>query len=189
MPTDPVLLAIVTHFVLQQPLAAPAAPLLLELPLGGKPMSVTSADFSEPTKAVRLIFEYDGDQVRLVSQQPVEVALTDADLVQTDRPGFFVDVRDSGGQTLARAAAQNAFSGSLEVFPEQPGEPFRRIDVDRPKGAFTVVVPTPAAADHVTVLQITPDQTGVQQPGGVPGPSAAQVKATDLASFPLSQKP
>ena len=78
---------------------------------------------SQPMKAVRLIFEYDGDQVRLVSQQPVDVALTSADLVQTDSPGFYVDSRDNRERTLVTVAARNAFSGSAEVFPEQPGEP------------------------------------------------------------------
>ena len=144
----------------------------------------------EPTKAVRLIFEYDGDQVRLVSQQPVEVALTDADLVQPDSPGFFVDVRDNGGRTLARATARGAFAGSVEVFPEKPGEPFQRVDVARPKGAFTVVMPMPAAADRLAVVQIAPDQTGPQPPpGGGPAAAAAALKATDLASFPLSRTP
>jgi hypothetical protein len=76
------------------------------------------------------------------------------------------------------------------VFPEQPGEPIVRVDVARPKGAFTVVVPVPAGADHVTVVQITPGQAGgPQPPGGATSPLAAQPQVTDLASFPLTPKP
>jgi hypothetical protein len=184
------LLALVTQVVLQQPLEATVARRPFALPTGGTLMSVSSAGHPEPTKAVRLIFEYDGDQVRLVSQQPVEVALTDADLVQPDTPGFFVDIRDNGGRTLARATARGAFAGSVEVFPEKPGEPFQRVDVARPKGAFTVVMPMPAAADRLAVVQIAPDQTGPQAPpGGGPAAAAAALKATDLASFPLSRTP
>src|SRR4051812_46235570 len=83
---------------LQQPTAMATAPRWLsELPNGARLMATSSAN--QPTKAVRLIFEYDGDQVRLVSQQPVDVALTDADIVQPHATGFFVDARDAGGQT------------------------------------------------------------------------------------------
>ena len=128
--------------------------------------------------------------MRLVSQQPVDAAVTSADIVQTDSPGFYVDSRDNRGRTLTRVAARNAFSGSAEVFPEQPGEPIFRVDVARPKGAFTVVVPTPADADHVTVVQIAPGQIGAPQPpGGTTRPLAAQPQVTDLASFPLTPNP
>ena len=34
-----------------------------------------------PTRAMRLIFEYEGDQVRLVSQMPVDLLITGFDLV------------------------------------------------------------------------------------------------------------
>jgi hypothetical protein len=153
-------------------------------------MPTSSTNQPMPMKAVRFIFEYDGDQVQLVSQQPVDVALTSADIVQTNSPGFYVDCRDNRERTLVRVAAPNAFSGSAEVFPEQPGEPIFRVDVARPKGAFTVVVPTPADADHVTVVQITPGQIGVPQPlGGTTSPLAAQPRVTDLASFPLTPNP
>ena len=72
---------------------------------------------SQPAKTVRLIFEYEGDQVRLVSQQPVDMAITGFDIAQTEHPGFYVDSRDAGGATLARVAAHAAFAGSAEVFP------------------------------------------------------------------------
>src|SRR5690348_16724877 len=76
----------------QSTAAAIAPPWPLQRQNGATPMPASSSDQQPaPTKAVRLIFEYEGDQVRLISQQPVDVAVTGADIVQTDHPGFYVD--------------------------------------------------------------------------------------------------
>ena len=139
-----------------------------------------------PTLAMRLIFEYEGDQVRLVSQQPVDVAITGFDIARTQHPGYYVDTRDAAGRTLARVPARDAFSASAEVFPEQPGEPITRVDVANPTGAFTVVVPAPEGADHVTVVRVAPATPEAVLPASratsaVPGGP----EVTELARFPL----
>ncbi len=136
-------------------------------------------------RSMRLIFEYEGDRVRLVSQQPVDVAITGFDLPHIEHPGYYVESRDKSGRALARVPARNAFAGSMEVFPEQPGEPITRVDVPQPKGAFTVVVPAPTAADHVTVMQIAHPKPA---PAGGQAALAAP-EAIDLVSFPLNLKP
>lgn len=107
-----------------------------------------------PTRAARLIFEYDGVQVSLVSQQVVDLAVTGLDLTRAQHPGIYVEVRDSAGRTLARVPARNAFSGSVEIFPENASEAIVRMDVAKAKGAFTVVVPVPAEANQVTVVRL-----------------------------------
>lgn len=184
-----VLLFFLIDFALQQPMATASSRPPDEPLNGGMLMPASSASQPAATKAVRLIFEYDGDQVRLVSQQPVDVAVTGADLAQIDHPGFYVDTRDNQDRTLARVAARTAFAGSAEVFPEKPGESIVRVDVPRPKGAFTVVVPA-AGADHVTVVHIAPGQPAAARPaGGATTPLAAQPRVTDLASFPLTPTP
>ena len=78
--------------------------------------------------------------------------------------GYFVDTRDASGRTLARVAAPGAFPDSVEVFPERHGEPITRMPVDRPRGAFTIIVPVPQDADHVRVVQVTPPQGDATQP-------------------------
>jgi hypothetical protein len=136
-------------------------------------------------QAVRLIFEYDGDVVRLVSQQPVDMVVTSFDPAQRQQqPGVYVDARDAAGATLASVPVQNPFGGSLEVFPEQPGEPIVRVDVARPRGAFTVVVPASAAASQVALVRVAPAQPSPQAPAGITEVAGAP-EATDLATFPL----
>jgi len=128
------------------------------------PMNDTSQP--GPSRALRLIFEYDGDQVHLVSQQPVEMAITGFDIARTEHPGYYVDTRDAANRTLSRVPARNAFFASMEVFPENPGEKITRIDVAKPRGAFTVVIPAPEDADHVSLVQVIPGKLDVLVPAG-----------------------
>jgi len=139
-----------------------------------------------PTLAMRLIFEYEGDQVRLVSQMPVDLLITGFDLARTQRAGFFVDTRDAAGQTLARVPARNVFSTSTEVFPEQPGELISRVDVPTPRGAFTVVVPAPSGADSVSLVRVAPGGVDVAAPAArAAGAAGSAMATTEIARFAL----
>jgi hypothetical protein len=132
-------------------------------------------------QAVRLIFEYDGDQVRLVSQQPVDLLVTSFDPAQKEQQaGVYVDARDDAGTTLASVPAPAAFSASMEVFPERHDEPIVRTDVDRPRGAFTVVVPAPQAVSQVAVVRVAP---AAPAPGEV---AAGRPQETEVAIFRLN---
>jgi hypothetical protein len=150
-------------------------------------MDATSMGQPAPTRAIRLIFEYDGDKVKLVSQQPVDMAVTGFDLSQTAQLGVFVDSRDSDGRMLARVPARNAFSSSMEVFPEKPGDPISRIDVKKPHGAFTVIVPAPDAADHFSVVRVKPAAPGaLTSTSRAANADAGGAEVTELARFPLA---
>jgi hypothetical protein len=150
-------------------------------------MSTNDVAHLTPTRAMRLIFEYEGDQVRLVSQQPVEMAITGFDIARSERSAYYIDTRDAKGQTLARVRARGAFSTSTEVFPERSGDPITRVDAAEARGAFTVVVPVPDNADHVTVVRMT---TGLSEQSVVASRATSPVSGgseiSDLASFPLS---
>jgi hypothetical protein len=130
-------------------------------------------DSSTPVRATRLIFEYDGDNVRLVSEQSVEVAAATINQPAAEATGTFVDARDRSDRTLARVTAPHAFTTSVEVFPEAPGQAITRTDVPQPKGAFTVVVPTPDDTDHATIVSVARVR------------GAATPTVSDLVSFPL----
>ena len=149
-------------------------------------MSMNDSSQSAPNRAIRLIFEYDGDQVRLVSQQPVEMAITGFDLAQTERQGYYVDTRNAEGRTLARVPARNVFTGSTEVFPEKPGGAITRVDVPKPRGAFTVIIPALNDADHVSLVQVKPGQANFAAPTAK-GTSQVEggPQVVEFARFPL----
>ncbi|MFE6099228.1 hypothetical protein ACFVQ4_04605 [Streptomyces laurentii] len=132
-----------------------------------------------PAPAMRLIFEYEGDSVRLVSQQPVDTVVTDV-----AGPGdFVVETRDDSGQRLARVPAHGAFLQSAEVFPENHTDPITRVNVEA-RGAFTVIVPAPADATRVAVVHVAPPGREELREGAT-APSAGAARDVDLATFPL----
>ena len=135
----------------------------------------------QPRPAVRFIFEYEGDQVRLVAQQAVEMVVPEASEASAGAPGYYLDARDAAERTLARIAAPGAFNRSAEVFPERHEDPIARIDVPVQRGAFTVTLPAVEDADHVTVVRVV---AGTDSGAGL----AAAARAVDVASFPLSRR-
>jgi hypothetical protein len=144
-------------------------------------MSNEGARF-QPRRAIRFIFEYEGERLRLVTQQTVDMVVPLAAPAGADAPGYYLDARDSQERTLARVAAHGAFTRSAEVFPERHDDPITRIDVERQRGAFTVTLPEVEQADHVTVVRVVAGRT----PGA--GVERVQPQAVDVASFPLSAR-
>jgi len=132
--------------------------------------------------AVRLIFEYEGEQVRLVTQKSVEMIITSIDITQRPQPGYYVDTRNATNETLARVPVDNAFETSFEVFPEQHDEPIIRMDVAKPQGAFTVIVPVSDSAVRVVLTQAADDGTSDSSS------AAFANEVNDLASFSLESR-
>jgi hypothetical protein len=137
----------------------------------------------QPTKATRFVFEYEGDELRLVAQQDVEMVIPASTATATDAPGYYLDARDTGGRTLARVAAQGAFARSAEVFPENHKEPITRVDVPRQRGAFTVTVPALDDADHVTLVRVAPPREAAGARADL-----QTARAVDLATFPVKPR-
>lgn len=139
---------------------------------------------ADPSGAMRLIFEYDGDDVRLIHQQPVDVLVPGFDAAPDVRAGRFAEVRDVDDLPLARVAIRHDAS-SREVFPEDPADPITRVEVEHPSGAFTVVVPAPAAASQVALLDV--DVAPPPPPPGERGapPAPAQPREHVLGVFQL----
>lgn len=143
------------------------------------------SDTSQPsqTTSMRLIFEYEGDEVRLVTQQPLDMPVTGFDIARTQRAGVYIDTKAASGRTLARVPARGAFSNSMEVFPENHGEPITRMKVDKPKGAFTVIVPVTPDADHVSVVEVQPGQPAAQT--GDPTAAVEPTQEREIGRFQL----
>lgn len=134
---------------------------------------------SSQRRAVRLIFQYNGDDVTLISQQDVDIARVS--VLREPPPGNYVEVRAADDGPLSRVPIGDVFSTSVEVFPERAEEAIVRVDVDKPSGAFTVVVPASEDAVRVAVL-------GVRAAlGPVPRAEAERSAPEELGVFPLQQ--
>ena len=125
---------------------------------------VDAPDEEPPPRAIRLVFEYDGDDVRLVSQARIDKVLpqTDQSADATSYRGTWSEVRDGDGVTLDRRVLVDPMPRDAEVFPEQLGAEISREPLDRPSGVFTLLVPDLEGADHVAVLSNSPGQAGVR---------------------------
>jgi hypothetical protein len=114
--------------------------------------AMTEPDAPEPS-ALRLVFAYDGDDVRVVSSRQVDMVVPEVGepAAAEPPPGLRAEVRDAGGAVLDRRMVP-AVPADVEVFSPEPGRTVRRVPVDRPSGMFVVLVPYLPEADHVALL-------------------------------------
>ena len=135
--------------------------------------------------SVRLIFEYEGDDIRLVHQERVDMAVSGFDTPREYMPGKHVEVRRADELVISRVPVRADLSASVEVFPESPDEPISRVDLPEAKGVFTVVVPVTELADHVSLIQIPPPPAERAKAGA---PPRAPEEPTELARFALEER-
>ena len=136
-------------------------------------------------RAVRLTFTYEGDEVRLVNQRPLEMIAPPGDELSGREQGFWIEVRDDQDETLHRLVMQDPLRRDVEVFSPDPEQSVSQAPVEQAAGSFVVVVPDLAGADHVALMS-----------SGAPGAAARGVSpeaasrapagpATEFARFSL----
>jgi hypothetical protein len=113
---------------------------------------MTNETPSRPSKVVRLVFRYEGDEVHLVDRQRFEAPTPPAETVTAEAQGAWVEVRSAEDETLFQRVLPGAVRADVEVFSPNPEQSVARAPVERPSGIFTVVVPETDVADHVVVL-------------------------------------
>jgi hypothetical protein len=138
------------------------------------------------TKAVRLVFSYEGDRVELIAQQPLETITQPSDEIDDapQRSGFWFQLEDAAGAALYQRVAQNPIRPDREIFSPE-GETVGRVpDVER-KGVFTIVVPDVKGAERVTLQS---DQPATREGRAESAAPKAPRPATTIASFKLDYK-
>jgi hypothetical protein len=128
--------------------------------------------------AVRLIIEYEGRQLRLVSKRRVDTLAPATDPLDSfgGRQGLWVEVRDRSGRVLHRQVMADPIGETVEVFDDVPGGAPRRVPSASRRGTFMVLVPDLADAEHLAVMDSS---------GGTRARTAA-AEATEMARFPLT---
>jgi hypothetical protein len=101
--------------------------------------------------AFRLIFESDGDRVRLVRKTRVDMdAPAQAASMSREAPGVFAEVRNAADETIHQVSMTQQIDSTREVF--SPHAEVRRVDApDRKRVAMIVVPETPEAEALVVV--------------------------------------
>lgn len=134
-----------------------------------------SLDEEQPRGAVRMIFEYVGDDVRLVSARRVDMHVPPTDRLEgaEEHQGLWAEVRDTGGATLHRQVLADPVRRGVEVFSDDPAQGIVRAPVERPSGMFVVLVPDLGDADHLALF------------GSSPGPEGLRAAASEILRVPL----
>jgi hypothetical protein len=115
----------------------------------------------EPNKAMRLTFSYDGDKVKLLSQQRIEMLAPSSDEVKGyGQKGFWAELKSDSDKTLYRTVMHNPTKNDAEVFPETPGGEISRQPAPKRKGVFVVVVPDTDKGESVILCRSAPETKG-----------------------------
>jgi hypothetical protein len=131
---------------------------------------------AQPGPVRRLTFEYEGDQIRLVSEQHVRMIVPPSQPLEQAETlgGFHVLLRDQRGEQVYRFTRTSPIQHDAEVFNEPQSErSVERVPVGRPKGAFVVLVPDVPGAKTLELV------------GPPPRPDAFQERSYTLARIEL----
>ncbi len=121
---------------------------------------------TEQPKSIRLTIEYEGTDLRLVSQRRVAMLAPAPPRRLTARPderGCWVELQDDSGELLYRQTLHEPIADSLEV-PGADGVSLARVPRDRVAGRFFVVVPDVPGAQAVSFVGplAQTDESGAQ---------------------------
>ena len=113
---------------------------------------------------VRLVFEYEGDDVRLLSRRRVDMLAPPSDTLKGHerQQGFWAEVRSADGSTLYRHVMPDPVRRDVEVFSNDPEQSISRVPVDRPVGVFTLLVPETKGAEYLALVRSAPELTGLR---------------------------
>jgi DNA mismatch repair ATPase MutL len=120
----------------------------------------TSAKSAKSPKAVRLTFSYEGDKVKLLSQQAVEMTVPPSDaLGYGGQKGFWAELKSEEDKTLYRHVMHNPTRNDAEVFSPDPAQGITREPAPKRKGVFTVVVPDSGKGHSVRLCRSPVDES------------------------------
>ena len=117
---------------------------------------------AKSTNAMRLTFSYAGDDVKLISQQPVDIVVPPSDPLKgfNKQKGFWAELKNAKDKTLYRRVMHNPTRNDAEVFSDDPEQSISREPAPKRKGVFVVVVPDSDKGDSVTLSRSEPETRG-----------------------------
>jgi hypothetical protein len=130
-------------------------------------------------RTLRLVFEYEGRDVRLLSAERVAMTPPPSHELEAGEgaTGFWYEVRDPDERTLYRRITENPVRMSTEVLTDDRERPLAREPVSEPRGHFVLHVPDVEEAATLLLVGSRPEDE--------PAARAAEV----LGRFDLRQQP
>ncbi len=131
----------------------------------------------DPSKAIRLTFEFNGEHVLLVERQSLTKTTPATDQRDTrDRSGFWLDLVDRQNRTLYRRVLVNPIATTVEAPAHDPDHPLSRVLIADSQGSFAVVLPD--LPDSLSVVIFS-------SPADPRDPAGATKPAREVARFQL----
>lgn len=105
-------------------------------------------------QALRLLFEYKGNEITLISQERVSMLPPPPHPLtpRQDERGFWLVLSDGDGRPLYRRVMDNPIREDLEVITDDDDQPLARLRVKTRSGRFFVVVPYIGAARSIALF-------------------------------------
>lgn len=121
---------------------------------GPAPRKPAPVQTGPSNRALRMTFSYEGDRISLVSQQRVDMILPPSHPVDAPRgqAGFWFAVHDAKDRPVYRRVIQNPMRHDVEVFSPEGEASIHRRPVEKPRGAFTILVPEIEGAQSVAIF-------------------------------------
>ncbi len=137
-----------------------------------------SSRYAHSRRTLRLTFSYQGSNVRLDSQQSVEMITPPPNPypIQEGQTGFWYELRDREGHILYQRAVHNPIRFDVEIYSNDPPQSMSRQKVDNPSGIFVLFVPD-VPEGHSVVIFSSPLN-----------PEDARKPAQELARFTIAQE-
>jgi hypothetical protein len=127
----------------------------------------TSFPSKQNTKALRLTFSYEGNNIQLISQQKIEKVLPPSDNIQQNQTGFWYELTDSENNTVYRQIMNSPIKIDMEVFSNDPKESIIRQQITDIRGIFSIVVPDIPQAKNFDMFSspiVSEGIAGIQKP-------------------------
>lgn len=115
--------------------------------------------------SLRLVFQYEGENVRLTSIQEVDMVPPPSDPPANGaQTGFWYELRDESGRVLHRRVSANPIRSSAEILTEDDQRPLARQSTGVLQGTFVLVAPALAEARELALFASPPGVEGADQP-------------------------
>lgn len=137
-------------------------------------------------KTLRLVYAYEGDEIKLVSKQSVDMRLPTPETKQDvlNSPGLRYELRNKAEHSLFANIVENPIRNDIEVFSDNPEHTARRVEMPQKKGVFVLLVPEVPEAENLVFLENKPSER-TERALKAGEPMKAEVETKEIARFSM----